>query len=48
MLVCEVLQFGLGQQLFAGLPVVTEARAVPCKNICFSQEAPALSANAKN
>lgn len=36
MLICEVLQFGLGRQLFAGLPMVTEAIAGPCKNMCSS------------
>lgn len=35
-LVCEVLQFCLGRQLFTALPVVTEAIAGPCKNMCFS------------
>lgn len=36
MLICEVLQLGLGRQLFAGLPIVTEAIAGLCKNMCFS------------
>jgi len=35
-LVCEVQQSDLGRQLFAGLPVVTEAIAGPCNNMCFS------------
>lgn len=49
--VCEVLQFGLGRQLFAVLPVVTEAIAGPCKNKRFSSSqwliAPAPSVNVK-
>lgn len=36
MLICEVLEFCLGGQLFAALPVVIEGIAGPCKNMCFS------------